>query len=36
MFIVFEIEYDYCYIDNINSTRNEQRKGIGEALVKHV
>jgi ribosomal protein S18 acetylase RimI-like enzyme len=35
-FIVFKMEYDYCYIDNIDITRDEQRKGIGRALVAHV
>jgi len=35
-FIVFKMEYDHCYIDNIDITRNEQRKGIGRALVTHV
>ena len=35
-FIVFKMERDYCYIDNIDITRDEQRKGIGRALVTHV
>jgi len=35
-FVVFKKEYDYCYIDNIDITRDEQRKGIGRALVTHV
>lgn len=35
-FIVFKLECDYCYIDNIDITRDEQRKGIGRALVTHV
>jgi ribosomal protein S18 acetylase RimI-like enzyme len=35
-FIQFKMEYDPCYIDNIDITRNEQRKGIGRALVTHV
>jgi ribosomal protein S18 acetylase RimI-like enzyme len=35
-FIVFKMECDYCYIDNIDIARAEQRKGIGRALVTHV
>jgi len=35
-FIVFKMEREYCYIDNIDVTRDEQRKGIGRALVAHV
>jgi ribosomal protein S18 acetylase RimI-like enzyme len=35
-FIQFKMEYDHCYIDNIDIIRNEQRKGIGRALVTHV
>ena len=35
-FIVFKMEFDYCYIDNIDITRDEQKKGIGKALVTHV
>ncbi len=35
-FIVFKMEFDYCYIDNIAIARDEQRKGIGRALVSHV
>jgi len=35
-FIVFKTEYDYGYIDNIDITRDEQRKGIGRALVTHI
>ena len=35
-FIVFKMEFDYCYIDNIDITRDEQKKGVGRALVTHV
>ena len=35
-FIVFKMECDYCYIDNIAITREEQRKGMGRALVAYV
>ncbi len=35
-FIVFKMEYDYCYIDDIAVVRDEQRKGIGRALVTYV
>jgi len=35
-FIIFKMEYDYCYIDNIAIPRDEQRKGIGRTLVTHV
>jgi ribosomal protein S18 acetylase RimI-like enzyme len=35
-FIAFKMEYDYCYVDNIDITRDEQGKGIGRALVAHV
>jgi GNAT superfamily N-acetyltransferase len=35
-FIVFKMERDYVYIDNIDVRKEEQRKGIGKALVKHV
>jgi len=35
-FIVFKMECDHGYIDNIDITEDEQRKGIGRALVEHV
>jgi ribosomal protein S18 acetylase RimI-like enzyme len=35
-FIVFKVERDHVYIDDIDVTRDEQRKGIGKALVGHV
>lgn len=35
-FIVFSLEPDCFYIDNIDMTRLEQRKGIGKALVTYV
>jgi ribosomal protein S18 acetylase RimI-like enzyme len=35
-FIVFKFEDDYAYIDNIDIRRDEQRKGIGRALVTYV
>jgi ribosomal protein S18 acetylase RimI-like enzyme len=35
-FIVFKREPDYVYIDNIDITRDEQRKGVGKALVAYV
>jgi len=35
-FIVFKMEQDHYYIDNIAITREEQRKGIGTILVTHV
>jgi N-acetylglutamate synthase-like GNAT family acetyltransferase len=35
-FIVFSLERDYAYIDDIDITKNEQRKGIGKALVAYV
>lgn len=35
-FIVFSMESDHAYIDDIDITRCEQRKGIGRALVTHV
>ena len=35
-FIAFKMELDHCYIDNIDVTREEQRKGIGRALVAQV
>jgi ribosomal protein S18 acetylase RimI-like enzyme len=35
-FIVFKVESDHIYIDNIDITREEQRRGIGRALVAHV
>jgi ribosomal protein S18 acetylase RimI-like enzyme len=35
-FIVFKIESDHGYIDNIDIVKDEQRKGIGRALVEHV
>jgi ribosomal protein S18 acetylase RimI-like enzyme len=35
-FIVFKEERDSVYIDDIDITKDEQRKGIGRALVTHV
>lgn len=35
-FIVFKMECDHGYIDNIDIAKDEQRKGIGRALVEHV
>jgi len=35
-FIVFKMECDHCYIDNIDVIRDEQGKGIGRALVTYV
>jgi len=35
-FIVFKLERDFVYIDNIDIVREEQRKGVGRALVAHV
>ena len=35
-FIGFKREHDYFYVDNIDVTKGEQRKGIGKALVAHV
>ena len=35
-FIVFKIEHDYGYIDNINIAGYMQRKAIGRALVSYV
>jgi len=35
-FIVFKMEPDHGYIDNIDIVKDEQRKGIGRALVEHV
>lgn len=35
-FIVFKMEYDHCYIDNVAITRDDQRKGTGRAIVRHV
>jgi ribosomal protein S18 acetylase RimI-like enzyme len=35
-FIVFKMERDHVYIDNIDITKGEQRKGIGRALIAHV
>jgi GNAT superfamily N-acetyltransferase len=35
-FKVFKMERDYVYIDNIDIRKEEQRKGIGKALVQHV
>jgi len=35
-FIVFKMEHDHGYIDDIDITKDEQRKGIGRALVTHV
>jgi len=35
-FIVFKLERDYVYIDNIDIVREEQRKGVGKSLVTHV
>jgi ribosomal protein S18 acetylase RimI-like enzyme len=35
-FIVFKMECDHCCIDNIDVIRDEQRKGIGRALVTYV
>jgi ribosomal protein S18 acetylase RimI-like enzyme len=35
-FIVFKMERDYGYIDNIVVSKEEQRKGIGKTLVAHV
>jgi ribosomal protein S18 acetylase RimI-like enzyme len=35
-FIVFKEECDYVYIDDIDITKDEQRKGVGRALVTHV
>jgi len=34
--IVFKMEPDHGHIDNIDITEDEQRKGIGRALVEHV
>lgn len=35
-FIVFKKESDHIYIDDIDVTKDEQRKGIGKALVTEV
>lgn len=35
-FIVFKRERDYVYIDDIDIIKEEQRRGIGKALVAHV
>jgi ribosomal protein S18 acetylase RimI-like enzyme len=35
-FIVFKMERDHVYIDDIDIRKEEQRKGIGKTLVKHV
>jgi len=35
-FIVFKMEFDHGYIDNIDIAKEEQRKGIGRTLVTHV
>jgi ribosomal protein S18 acetylase RimI-like enzyme len=35
-FVVFKMERNYFYIDNIDIRKEEQRKGIGKALVTHV
>lgn len=35
-FIVFKMESDHSYIDNIDIVKDEQKKGIGRALVEHV
>jgi ribosomal protein S18 acetylase RimI-like enzyme len=35
-FIVFKVENDYGYIDNIHVARNQQRRGVGRALVAYV
>jgi ribosomal protein S18 acetylase RimI-like enzyme len=35
-FIVFKREPDHFYIDNLDITRDQQRKGIGRALVNYV
>ena len=35
-FIVFKMELDYCYIDDVAVTRDEQGKGIGRTLVAHI
>jgi ribosomal protein S18 acetylase RimI-like enzyme len=35
-FIVFKMELDHIYIDNIDIRKEEQGKGIGQALVLHV
>jgi len=35
-FIVFKMERDHGYIDNIDIIKDEQKKGIGRALVEHV
>jgi GNAT superfamily N-acetyltransferase len=35
-FIVFKVDHDYGYIDNILVAKKEQKKGIGSALVIYV
>jgi len=35
-YIVFKMESDHCYIDNIDIVKDEQRKGIGRTLVEHI
>lgn len=35
-FIVFKVESDYVYIDDVYVTKDEQRKGIGKSLVEYV
>jgi GNAT superfamily N-acetyltransferase len=35
-FIVFSLNHDFAYIDDIDITKREQRKGIGRALVAYV
>jgi ribosomal protein S18 acetylase RimI-like enzyme len=35
-FIVFKKDHDYVDIDNLDIRKDEQRKGIGRALVAHV
>lgn len=35
-FIVFKLERDCGYIDNINIAKGEQRKGVGRTLVSYV
>jgi len=35
-FIMFKVESDYVYIDDVYVTKDAQRKGIGKSLVEYV